>query len=197
LVTGLDLVRLQIEIAAGARLPFAQQDVTWRGSAIECRVYAEDPANGFLPSPGRVSRLKEPHGPGVRLDSGIYSGWSVPVDYDPLLAKLAVWASTRDAAVDRVLRALREYEIGGIRSNLAFFREVLQDPEFRAGQLHTGFLEEFFARHNAAGPASAEVRAAAVLAAALHAGKRNVKTTANPSGDLNGWVRSGRNDLLR
>ena len=195
LVTGLDLVKLQIEIASGARLPFAQEDVAWRGSAIECRIYAEDPDNGFLPSPGRVSRLREPQGPGVRLDSGIYPGWTIPVDYDPLLAKLAVWASTRPEAADRMQRALVEYEVSGIRTNIAFFRDVLNDSNFRDGRLHTGFLEEFFARPREVHPASADVRAAAALAATLHTAKTPERL---PDGAAaGGWLQSGRNDLLR
>ncbi len=146
LVTGLDLVRLQIEIAAGAELPFTQSDIRWRGAALECRVYAEDPDNQFFPSPGLITSLTEPSGPGVRLDSGVYSGWTVPLEHDPMLAKLAVWAETRDYAIARALRALGEYHVGGIRTNLAFFRDLLDDPEFRAGNLETGFLDSWFAR---------------------------------------------------
>ena len=123
LVTGLDLVRLQIEIAAGARLPFhAGRNRAGAARRIECRIYAEDPANNFFPSPGRITQLAEPSGPGVRLDSGIYPGWTVPLDYDPMLAKLIVWADTREHAIERMLRALGEYHIGGIRTNISLFR---------------------------------------------------------------------------
>ena len=153
LATGLDLVKLQIEIAAGAKLPFTQEDIAWRGSAIECRIYAEDPANNFLPFPGKITRLAEPAGPGVRVDGGVYEGWTVPMDYDPLLAKLAVWASTRDDAAARAVRALGEYRVDGIRTNIGFFQQVLEDREFLAGNLHTGFIEEFFARVKPAPPA--------------------------------------------
>src|SRR5277367_7203022 len=146
LVTGLDLVRLQVEIAAGGRLPFTQQNVQWKGAAIECRIYAEDPDNQFFPSPGKITSLSEPSGPGVRLDSGVYSGWNVPIDYDPLLAKLAVWAGTRESAIARMLRALREYDVAGIHTNITFFRQILEDEEFRAGRLHTQFVEEFLDR---------------------------------------------------
>src|ERR1039458_533721 len=132
LVTGLDLVRLQVEIAAGAPLPFTQDQVAWRGAAIECRVYAEDPFNDFLLYPGKLTRLTRPLGPGIRLDGCVYDGWTVPMEYDPLLAKLAVWADTRDHATARMIRALREYDVGGIHTNLAFFRQILEDPEFRA-----------------------------------------------------------------
>jgi acetyl-CoA carboxylase biotin carboxylase subunit len=141
LVTGLDLVRLQIDIASGARLPFAQEDVVLRGAAIECRIYAEDPANNFFPSPGKILQLAEPSGPGVRLDSGIYAGWTVPIDYDPMLSKLIVWADTREHAIERMLRALGEYHVGGIRTNISLFQTILNDPAFRTGDLHTGYLD--------------------------------------------------------
>ena len=117
-----------------------------RGSAIECRIYAEDPANNFLPSPGRITQLAEPSGPGVRLDSGIYPGWNVPLDYDPMLAKLIVWADTREHAIERMLRALGEYYVGGIRTNIPLFSVILHDPAFRAGDLHTGYLDALLKR---------------------------------------------------
>ncbi len=196
LVTGLDLVRLQVEIAAGARLPLDQPQVRWTGSAIECRIYAEDPYNDFLPYPGKLTRLTRPLGPGIRLDGCVYEGWTVPMEYDPLLAKLAVWAGTRAGAVDRMVRALREYDVGGIRTNIGFFRQILEDAEFRAGRLHTGFIEEFFARTRAA-EAPAEVRAVAALAAALHATTRNGNGGAAPAGNGNRWLQAGRSDLLR
>ncbi len=146
LVTGLDLVRLQVEIAAGGRLPFTQDDVRWNGAAIECRVYAEDPDNQFFPSPGKITSLSEPAGPGVRLDSGVYPGWTVPLDYDPLLAKLAVWANTREQAMARMRRAIDEYHVGGIATNLRFFARLLTDPRMQAGDLDTHFLDGFFER---------------------------------------------------
>ncbi len=195
LVTGLDLVRLQVEIAAGARLPFGQEQVTWRGSAIECRVYAEDPYNNFLPYPGKITRLTHPLGPGVRIDGCIYSGWVVPMEYDPLLAKLAVWAGTRETAAERMLRALREYDVGGIRTNLGFFRQILEDAEFRAGRLHTGFIGEFFRRHTPPQPPG-DLAAVAALTAALHTLSRNGAVSPQPSG-VSRWLEAGRNDLLR
>src|SRR5439155_200774 len=146
LVTGLDLVKLQIRIAAGQPLGFAQEDIAWRGSAIECRIYAEDPDENFFPSPGTITRLAEPSGPGIRLDSGVYEGFAVPIDYDPLLAKLAVWAGTRGDAITRMSRALGEYHVAGIRTNLAFFRRLLDDPVFGEGLLDTGFIGAFLAR---------------------------------------------------
>jgi acetyl-CoA carboxylase, biotin carboxylase subunit len=193
LVTGLDLVRMQVEIAAGARLGLTQEQVTWRGSAVECRVYAEDPYNSFLPYPGKITRLISPHGPGIRLDGGVYEGWTVPIDYDPLLAKLAVWAEARDAAIARMLRALREYEVGGIRTNIAFFRQILDDPQFRAGHLHTGFIDEFFARTKPL-EAPPELAVIAALAAALHA---RPEENGAVSQDASRWRAAGREDLLR
>jgi acetyl-CoA carboxylase biotin carboxylase subunit len=195
LATGLDLVRLQVEIAAGARLPFTQEDVVWRGSAIECRVYAEDPYNNFLPYPGKITRLTRPLGPGIRLDGCIYDGWTVPMEYDPLLAKLAVWADTRENAIARMIRALREYDVAGIRTNISFFRQILEDPEFHAGALHTGFIEQFFQRNQPPAP-PAELSVVAALAAALHTASH--KTEAAPAANgTSAWLRTGRSELLR
>jgi acetyl-CoA carboxylase biotin carboxylase subunit len=141
LITGLDLVHLQIRIAAGEKLPFKQEDVQLRGHAIECRVYAEDPDNNYFPSPGKVTLLQEPSGPGIRLDSGMYEGWTVPIDYDPLLAKLVGYGTDREQAIERLTRALGETFVGGIKTNVSLFRRILRDPEFRAAKLDTGFLD--------------------------------------------------------
>src|SRR5580658_10522543 len=150
LVTGLDLVHWQLKIAAGEPLLIDQNAVRWTGSAIECRLYAEDPENNFLPFPGKITYLAEPSGPGIRLDSGVYQGWNVPYDYDPLLAKLVAWAPDRTTAISRLKRALTEYKVGGIRTNLSFFTEVLNDDFFQRGELSTAFLEGFFARRKPA-----------------------------------------------
>ena len=146
LVTGLDLVHLQIRIAAGEKLPFKQDDVSMRGHAIECRIYAEDADNNYFPSPGKISLLLEPSGPGIRLDSGMYEGWSVPMDYDPLLAKLIGHGADRDEAIARVARALDEYFVGGIKANIPLFRRILRDADFRAAKLDTGFLDRMLKR---------------------------------------------------
>ena len=196
LATGLDLVRLQVEVAAGGRLPFTQEQVAWRGAAIECRIYAEDPYNNFLPYPGKLTRLTRPLGPGIRLDGCVYEGWMVPMEYDPLLAKLAVWAETREQAAGRMMRALREYDVGGIRTNISFFRQILEDREFRAGNLHTGFIEEFFARQQASEP-PADLRAVASLAAALHSRARNGQAPGAATAGLSPWLQEGRRGLLR
>jgi acetyl-CoA carboxylase biotin carboxylase subunit len=141
LVTGLDLVHLQIRIAAGEKLPLRQEDVQIRGHAMECRIYAEDPDNNYFPSPGKITLLLEPSGPGIRKDSGMYEGWTVPMDYDPLLAKLIGYGSDREQAIAPLTRALDEYFVGGIKTNIALFRRILADPDFRAGKLDTGFLD--------------------------------------------------------
>ena len=134
LVTGLDLVHLQMHVAAGEKLPFRQEDVKVRGHAIECRVYAEDPDNNFFPSPGQITRLISPSGPGIRRDSGMYEGWKVPIEYDPLLAKLIGYGETREDAIDRLLRALHEYFVGGIKTNISLFRRILRDSGFSRRQ---------------------------------------------------------------
>jgi acetyl-CoA carboxylase biotin carboxylase subunit len=143
LVTGFDLVREQINVAAGAELSFKQDDVSWQGHAIECRVYAEDPENNFFPSPGRLTFLRVPAGPGIRDDSGVSEGDEVSIYYDPMISKLAAWGQTRDEAIDRLRRALDEYAVGGIKTTLPFFREVVRDGEFIAGRLDTGFISRF------------------------------------------------------
>jgi acetyl-CoA carboxylase biotin carboxylase subunit len=145
-VTGIDLVEWQIRIAAGERLTSRQEDIEWRGSAIECRVYAEDPEHDFFPSPGRILGYAEPSGPGVRVDAGVYSGWTVPLEYDPLLAKLSVWGETRSAAIRRMRRAVSEYRVLGITTNLPLFEQLMSDECFAAGDLDTGFLSAFMRR---------------------------------------------------
>ncbi|MFN0102905.1 MAG: acetyl/propionyl/methylcrotonyl-CoA carboxylase subunit alpha [Bryobacteraceae bacterium] len=166
LVTSTDLVHMQLEAAFGAELQLRQEDIRWRGAAIQCRLYAEDPANQFFPSPGRIERLRLPSGPGIRLDNGVYEGWTVPMDYDPLLAKLCVWAQDRPKAIARMRRALHETEILGIANNVAFFRQLLADARFRSGDLHTGFLNDFEFKPDAALSDSELEAAIAVLAAA-------------------------------
>ncbi|HEY7838744.1 MAG TPA: acetyl-CoA carboxylase biotin carboxylase subunit [Terriglobales bacterium] len=156
-VTGIDLVEQQIRIAAGEPLRIEQAAVAPRGHALECRIYAEDPEQNFMPSPGRITRLLTPQGPGVRVDSGIYEGWNVPLDYDPLLAKLIVWGANREQAVARMQRALGEYQIAGVRHNLGFFRRVFADPAFQAGEIDTSYVARLLAQP---APAAAPVEAA-------------------------------------
>ncbi|MDQ7781434.1 MAG: acetyl-CoA carboxylase biotin carboxylase subunit [Desulfomonilaceae bacterium] len=142
MITGLDLVRSQIEIAAGQPLRFSRQDLTRRGHAIECRIYAEDPEADFMPSPGKILFMRSPEGPGVRFDHGIQTGYHVPVNYDPILGKLVVWAEDRPAAIERMIRSLRECVILGVKTPIEFLIEVLSSEEFKSGNTHTCFIRD-------------------------------------------------------
>jgi acetyl-CoA carboxylase biotin carboxylase subunit len=207
MVTGLDLVKLQIRIAAGEPLPFANNDFAPRGHAIECRVYAEDPENNFFPSPGTILARRTPAGPGVRVDEGIYPGWTVPTEYDPLLGKLIVWAGTREEAIARLRRALEEYYVTGIQTNIPFFRRILNEPEFVAGDIHTNWLDELLQRSAPAAVATRKPESqnhaedAAILAAALwHISKNGTReaSAAPPAPPLAGsrWRGAGRREQL-
>ena len=195
LVTGIDLVRWQIRIAAGERLSLHQEDIRWTGSAMECRVYAEDPANNFLPSPGRIAQYVEPSGPGVRLDSGVYEGWNVPLEYDPLLAKLSVWAESRPAATARMLRAIAEYRLSGITTNLPLFGQIMTDERWVSGHLDTGFLDDP-ARLPQPPGGEPESLIAAILAAA-QSDHRPTATASNAAPVPSLWRSRGQRDLVR
>jgi acetyl-CoA carboxylase, biotin carboxylase subunit len=195
LATGYDLVRLQLEVAAGQPLRLRQEDIALRGSAIECRIYAENPDNNFFPSPGKITRLTSPQGPGVRLDGCVYDGWTVPMDYDPLLAKLAVWSGTRESAIARMARALREYEVAGIHTNIGFFRQILEDEEFREGRLHTRFVDEFLERRKPLVPPP-DLEPVAALAAAFHSTRSAARAESTP-GQRSRWLELGRQEALR
>ena len=204
LTTGLDLVHLQIRIAAGEKLPFQQDDVRLRGHAIECRIYAEDPDNNFFPSPGKISLLLLPSGPGIRRDSGMYEGWTVPVDYDPLLAKLIGYGTDREQATSRLRRALNEYFVGGIKTNISLFRRILNDEDFKAGRLDTGFLDRLLARPVETAAADGEAAEVAAIAAGLFAVLEPV-TSATSTGNASmsnaalepsAWKKAGREEAL-
>src|SRR5574337_196978 len=143
MVTGLDLVKEQIRIAAGQPLSVRQDEIQLHGHAIECRIYAEDPFNSFMPSPGRIQVLRTPTGPGVRIDSGIYEGCEVPLYYDPIVAKVIAWGRDRDEAIRRMRRALDEYAILGVKTSIPLHHRILDDPQFQAGAIHTQFLESW------------------------------------------------------
>ena len=143
LVTGVDLVREQIAIAAGKPLRYRQEDIQARGWAMECRIYAEDPEHGFLPSPGKLSSYRLAEGPSVRVDSGAYEGWRVPMEYDPLLAKLSAWGPTRAEAIERLHAAIEECRISGVKSTIPLFRDILRDASFQRGEIDTGWLAKF------------------------------------------------------
>ena len=195
LVTGIDLVREQITGAAGAPLSFGQDGVSWRGHAIECRVYAEDPDNDFLPSPGRITFLRVPTGPGIRDDGGVSQGDEVSIYYDPMISKLAVWGRTRQESIDRLRRALDEYAVGGIKTTLPFFREIVRDEEFIAGRLDTGFIARFNERRGTGVPPAGDhvERDIAIIAAAL-AYSRGQRSASPPSQtrELSKWKTAGR-----
>jgi acetyl-CoA carboxylase, biotin carboxylase subunit len=202
LVTGLDLVKEQIRVAAGEPLSIRQEDVQLRGAAIECRVSAEDPARDFFPSSGLITVLRSPAGPGVRVDSGVYEGWRVPLDYDPLMAKLIVWGRDRAEARARLARALDEYAVSGVETTIPFFRNVLSNEDFIAGRLDTDLVGRVLAEE-AAEPAAPEAETlAAVLGAALEmeANGRSAPKSAGAPGE-NGaapsrWKAAGREALL-
>jgi len=171
MVTGVDIVKTQFALAAGEKLPFGQKDLSQRGHAVECRIYAEDPAANFLPSAGKIIFLREPGGPGVRLDGGIYGGYDVPVHYDPILAKLITWGSSREEARRRMAEALREYVILGIRTTVPFLRDVVAHPAFAAGDVDTAFITDHFdGWREEVPPELAEKALAAAAAAELAAG---------------------------
>jgi acetyl-CoA carboxylase biotin carboxylase subunit len=196
MVVGIDLVKEQLRIAAGEPLAWRQEDVRLRGAALECRIYAEDPANNFFPSPGVIRRLQAARGPGVRSDSGVYEGWTVPLEYDPLLAKLVVWGSDRAEAIARTRRALDEYEVFGIETTIPFFRRVLEHPDFLAGRIDTGFIDRALAEGILSEDAPApELERVALLVAALNAG-RNGPARPAPLARESAWKSAGREALL-
>ncbi len=197
-VTGFDLVRMQLEVAMGLPLRVQQSDVLLRGHSIECRIYAEDPDNGFCPSPGRITRLLQPTGPGVREDCGVYEGWEVPLDYDPMLSKLVVYAETREAAIDRMMRALDEYVIGGIKTNLGLFRRILKDAGFRSAQIDTGYLERMLSEKAPEPEAPAELTPVAAAAGVLIGVERvGGKPAMAVPPATSGWAQRGRQEGLR
>ena len=196
LVTGLDLVRLQIAVAEGKPLPLTQADVLLRGHAIECRIYAEDPENNFMPSPGRITRLVQPQGPGIREDAAIYAGYEVPLDYDPMLSKLIAYGATREAAVARLLVALDGYVIGGIRTNLALFRRILEDEGFRRAEIDTGYLERMLAEPAPERHRVMPVELSAIVAALFAFARRPTMTAAVSEGE-SAWALAGRREGLR
>ena len=196
MVVGIDMVKEQLRIAAGEPLAWRQEDVRLRGAALECRIYAEDPANNFFPSPGVIRRLQAARGPGVRSDSGVYEGWTVPLEYDPLLAKLVVWGSDRAEAIARTRRALDEYEVYGIETTIPFFRRVLEHPDFLAGRIDTGFIDRALAEGILSEDAPApELERVALLVAALNAGRNGPARPAPPARE-SAWKSAGREALL-
>jgi acetyl-CoA carboxylase biotin carboxylase subunit len=196
MVTGVDLVALQLRVAQGERLPFAQEDLAQRGWAIECRVIAEDPEQNFLPSPGRIQALRAPGGPGVRDDSGVYEGWEVPVHYDSLLSKLVAFGDSREQAIARMRRALSEYVVLGVKTTIPFLSAVMEHPDFVSGDIDTGFIER---QMKGGVPADAQRIEVAVLAAAIAAfrDRHAARVTPSAGGASSGWRADGWREALR
>jgi acetyl-CoA carboxylase biotin carboxylase subunit len=201
-VTGLDLVKLQLHIAAGERLPLTSDHVSLRGHAMECRIYAEDPENHFFPWPGHIRLWRTPHGPGIRLDEGVYEGWTVPGEYDPLLAKLIALGADRAETLARLERALEELAIGGIRTNVALFQTLIADSEFRNGAIHTRWLDERLAsllgaraKDSDAAVETLETEVAMIAAALWHVGnsKSADQHVAQP---ISRWREDGRREQI-
>ena len=206
LVTGFDLVCAQINVAAGQPLSFTQNDVRWNGHAMECRVYAEDPDNNFFPAPGKITRLHVPSGPGIRDDSGVSEGDEVSIYYDPMISKLAAWGRTREEAIDRLRRALDEYAVGGIKTTLPLFRDIVRDDEFIQAKLDTGFIPRFNerrARGTGVSPVTVHAQDAratdqdiAVIAAALVYSDTESTPATNHREPQSKWKIAGREAAL-
>ena len=187
LVTGIDLVREQLRIAGGEPLSVEQTDVSWRGWAIECRINAEDPFGGWLPSPGTITALRVPSGPWVRDDAGVYEGVTIPSFYDTLVAKLIVWGADRAAAIDRMQRALGEYRLAGVRTTLPVLRRIVAHPDFRAGRLDTAFLDRLLPEVAAGGGRHGSV---AIISAVLAHYERLGRGVIPPAPPLSAWRRA-------
>lgn len=193
LTTGVDLVKQQLLVASGEPLRFSQEDIFQRGHAIECRIYAEDPENGFLPSPGRILSIHEPSGPGTRTDSGIYSGFEVTRFYDPILSKLVVWGEDRETTRRRAASALSDYAILGIRTTVSFLLDLVNHPDFIAGKTHTDFIQKNMADWKES--ETKEDLDLAIMAAAIHSYRESV--TPRPTADTikespSPWLTLGR-----
>ncbi len=191
-ITGVDLVKQQIYVAEGRALDFTQEDLKIKGHAMEVRVYAEDPTNGFLPDIGRLQTYMRPQGPGVRVDDGFEQGMDIPIYYDPMIAKLVTYGDNREMAIDRMLRAIKEYRITGITTTLAFCAYVLKHEAFTSGNFDTKFVEKFFDPEELKKKNPEYEQIAAALAAYLIDGKQT-QTAINSNGQLSKWKLRARN----
>jgi acetyl-CoA carboxylase biotin carboxylase subunit len=183
MVTGIDLVREQLRIAAGEPLGYTQADVAWRGAAIECRINAEDPFAGWLPSPGTITGLRAPAGPWVRDDSGVYEGFTVPRYYDTLMSKLIVWGVDRAAAIARMARALAEYKVVGVKTSIPVLERIIAHDDFRAGRISTAFLERVLPSLHAE---EGRYRSVAIMAAVLSEYERLGRAALPPASTSDG-----------
>ena len=184
MVTGYDLVREQILLAITGNLDLDQSQIQLRGAAIEARILAEDPDESFLPTSGEISYLKEPGGPGIRVDSALYQGMAVTAEYDSLVSKLIAWGSDRKTAINRLQRGLSEYQIGGLKTDLIFLNQILESHPYQTGEITTSFLDDFTPEEQV--PAESVTRDAAI-AAALHIHQHRYKPVSSPDGDGNLW----------
>jgi acetyl-CoA carboxylase biotin carboxylase subunit len=194
MTTGIDLVHQQILIASGEKLPFKQEEILQRGHSIECRIYAEDPHQDFLPSSGKILFLKEPVGPGVRHDCGIYGGCEVPIYYDPILAKVIVWAENREIACLRMINALDDYVVLGIKTTIHFLKEVISHSQFKAGKTTTGFIKMIFDEGERKKKTNEEVKLALIAAAFDSLDKARIRGAAEAAGKevVSPWLTLGK-----
>jgi acetyl-CoA carboxylase biotin carboxylase subunit len=197
MVWGVDLVKEQLRIARGEKLSFTQQDLRRLGHAIECRIYAEDPARKFAPSPGLIRYINLPQGPGVRNDQGVYAGYTVPVFYDPMLSKLIVHGQDREQAIARMRRALAEYRIEGIMTTIPFFTFIMNDPEFQAGRFDTGFIDRILPEIDFAHRPTDERHVDAAIAAAAILAFEEAQTLQLPADTESGWRNAARTEAVR
>ncbi len=198
MVTGIDIVKEQLAIAAGRKLRWKQEEIHFKGHAIECRITAEDPYNNFLPTAGRITSITEPTGPGVRLESGVYAGWEVTPWYDSLIAKLIVWGETRAEAILRMRRALEEFRVGGIHTSIPFHEQMMDNTRFQGGHFDTGFLDGPDGFRMSARPSRNLARVAAIAAALVEHERGQQAVLLGTPCDENGtprgtaWKQAGR-----
>jgi acetyl-CoA carboxylase biotin carboxylase subunit len=197
MVWGVDLVKEQLRIAQGERLSFRQEDLRPLGHAIECRIYAEDPARNFAPSPGLIRHISLPQGPGVRNDQGVYPGYTVPVFYDPMLSKLIAHGQTREEAIARMKRALTEYRVEGIMTTIPFFTFIMNDEKFRAGQFDTGFIDRILKEIDFTHPPASEHDIEAAIAAAAILAFEESQNVKLPEDAPSRWRNAGREEAVR
>jgi acetyl-CoA carboxylase biotin carboxylase subunit len=197
MVWGVDLVKEQLRIARGEKLSFTQQDLRRLGHAIECRIYAEDPARKFAPSPGLIRYINLPQGPGVRNDQGVYAGYTVPVFYDPMLSKLIVHGQDREQAIARMRRALAEYRVEGIMTTIPFFTFIMNDPEFQAGRFDTGFIDRILPEIDFARRPTDERHVDAAIAAAAILAFEEAQNLQLPADTASGWRNAARTEAVQ
>lgn len=196
LITGIDLVHEQIKIAAGERLKLEQSEIKQTGHAIECRIYAEDPGSDFMPSCGKIVRLIEPAGPGIRVDSGVYQGYEVPIFYDPIISKLLAYAPDRKSAINKMYRALDEYMIAGISTTVDFLKIVMRDRRFTKGDFDTHFIEDTIKKEYL--PSIDEIKAAGIAAALIYHKQKGIYQSDinQDSSRINHWKIAGRKEAM-